>query len=375
MMLLPEGDNIVIPPTPAAAAEAPPRGLKRKKNFKRREKKKMRHLEKQKEEKEKEEKEINNNPEEDISMSVPAEEVPADPEMNDKLKYYVDKETWDTMTKSQRRNRIKKEKEKERKSSGKNGRSLSNKKKSSLIPAEKPSSREIQYPFEIDPQDHCETPEIAHQHISHFLTYLAKEVLGKEDISQLCIYDPFYCEGRVITNFSNLGFTNVLNPIEDFYSVHQSGQLPEFDVIVTNPPYSRDHIERFIKFCVSTGKPWFLLLPNYVYIKDYYGSVLVPEGKIVPQRVFYIVPEQRYLFWTPKGRHQAKSKDKTSPFITFWYCHFGEKLAQAFTWFTHQPKQNCVIAKQTVDLPVRVLDPNDPRAKKVKNSKKRKKIN
>jgi len=233
---------------------------------------------------------------------------------------------------------------------------------------------EINYPFEIDPQDHCETPQEAQQHISLFLTYLAKEVLGKEN-SQLVIYDPFYCEGKVITNFSNLGFTNVINPCEDFYDVLQSGLLPEFDVIVTNPPYSGDHIERFLKFCVSTSKPWFLLLPNFVYMKDYYKTALIPESKIVPQRVFYIVPEKRYLFWTPKGRHQAKSKDKTSPFITFWYCYFGDKLGEAFTWISNQPKDKFLIAKETVDLPVNVLDQNDTRAKKLKNVKKRKNRN
>jgi len=71
----------------------------------------LRYLEKQKEE-------INNNPEdtstavpEEDLPAVPEEELPADPEMNDKIKY-VDKEEWDTLTKSQRRNRLKKEKKK-----------------------------------------------------------------------------------------------------------------------------------------------------------------------------------------------------------------------------------------------------------------------
>jgi len=234
------------------------------------------------------------------------------------------------------------------------------------------SERKIDYPFEIDPQDHCETPEVAHQHISLFLTYLAQNVLGK-DKSELKIYDPFYCEGRVINNLSALGFTNVYNRCEDFYAVVESGTLPEFDVIITNPPYSGDHLERIIKFCVATSKPWFLLLPNFVYMKDYYKPALTPAGKIVPQRTFYIVPISRYLYWTPKGRHQEKSKDKTSPFVTFWYCYFGEKLGEALTWVKNQPMEKYVIAREIVQLPVHVLDQNDPRAKKIKNAQKRKK--
>jgi len=276
----------------------------------------------------------------------------------------MEKEEWLKLTRSQRRNRSKKEKL----------RLMKEEKRNTPLPSTpnppETSSPEFEYPFIINPQDHCETPQEAHEHISLFLTYLAEEILGK-DKSQLCIYDPFYCEGRVISNFSNLGFTNVIHPCEDFYTVLESGTVPEFDVIVTNPPYSGGHIDRFLKFCVSTAKPWFLLLPNFVYMKDYYLSVLIPEGQIVPQRVFYIVPETRYLFWTPKGRHQEKSKDFTSPFITFWYCHFGDKLAEAFTWVKQQPKSTCVMAKEIVDLPLRVLDQNDIRAKK--NKKKRKK--
>ena len=47
--------------------------------------------------------------------------------------------------------------------------------------------------------------------------------------------------------------------------------VPEHDVVVTNPPYSADHIGRALKFCQSNlakhGRPWVMLLPNYVYAK------------------------------------------------------------------------------------------------------------
>jgi len=232
---------------------------------------------------------------------------------------------------------------------------------------------EIVYPFEIDPLDHCETPEIAHEQICQSLTYLCKEVLHKEK-SELRIYDPFYCEGRVVSNLSKFGFTNVYNRCEDFYSVQQAGTLPEYDVIVTNPPYSGDHIEKIMKFCVSTGKPWFLLLPNFVYTKDYFSSALVSEGKVIPQRLFYIVPKNRYLYWTPKGRHQQKSKDKTSPFITFWYINIGPTVEVALKWLSDQQKTNYILAKKLSQLPEHVLDPNDIRAKKIKNARKRQKF-
>lgn len=56
--------------------------------------------------------------------------------------------------------------------------------------------------------------------------------------ADLRIYDPFYCEGAVIRHLSSLGFKNVYNRCEDFYAVAAAGKTPEFDVVVTNPPFS-----------------------------------------------------------------------------------------------------------------------------------------
>lgn len=63
------------------------------------------------------------------------------------------------------------------------------------------------------------------------------------------------------------GFDNVYNRMEDFYAKIASNSLPEYDVLVTNPPYSGDHFRRICEFCRASDKPYFLLLPNFVYIK------------------------------------------------------------------------------------------------------------
>ena len=54
---------------------------------------------------------------------------------------------------------------------------------------------------------------------------------------------------------------------EDFYAAHANNSLPSFDVMVTNPPYSGDNMEKLLDIACSVGKPFFLLLPNYVYRK------------------------------------------------------------------------------------------------------------
>ncbi len=39
----------------------------------------------------------------------------------------------------------------------------------------------------------------------------------------------------------------------DFYADVRKGRVPEYDILVTNPPYSGDHKERILKFCMDSG--------------------------------------------------------------------------------------------------------------------------
>jgi hypothetical protein len=115
---------------------------------------------------------------------------------------------------------------------------------------------------------------------------------------------------------------HVLCRNEDFYQVIQDGAIPNYDILLTNPPFSGDHVERLIRFCANTAKPWALLLPSYVHRKQYFDDT-VGAGSPTP---FFVVPRKRYNYWTPRGvsRNNAKvRKDgRTSPFVTFWYA-FG----------------------------------------------------
>lgn len=67
------------------------------------------------------------------------------------------------------------------------------------------------------------------------------------------------CSHRVRTcvspHHSHAGFTNVYNRNEDFYAVVERGGVPEHDVLVTNPPYSADHMQRCLRFCMANGAP------------------------------------------------------------------------------------------------------------------------
>jgi hypothetical protein len=96
------------------------------------------------------------------------------------------------------------------------------------------------HPFQTEPGDHAETPFEAYQHIEPLLGRVARRL--NVDKASLKIYDPYYCEGSMLKHMEQLGFRNVYNKNEDFYAVCASDQVPEFDILVTNPPFSGERM-------------------------------------------------------------------------------------------------------------------------------------
>eukprot|EP00913_Durusdinium_trenchii_P033973 g31800.t1 len=74
----------------------------------------------------------------------------------------------------------------------------------------------------------------------------------------------------------------------DFYAVVKEGRVPAHDVLLTNPPYSGDHVEQLLQFCRSNGKPFLLLMPNYFCVKDFYQDAL--GGIKGAKQVLYLCP-------------------------------------------------------------------------------------
>lgn len=131
----------------------------------------------------------------------------------------------------------------------------------------------------------------------------------------------------MVQRLGELGFTQVYNECEDFYAAVKSGAVPEHDVVVTNPPYSGEHLKKLLSFCAGNGKPFFLLMPHFVYTKDYYAPALTRHknaggGVIEP---FYVVPMARRYAYTPPSWVTSEGstavgrlKPTTAPFPSFW---------------------------------------------------------
>ena len=69
--------------------------------------------------------------------------------------------------------------------------------------------------FPVDYNDHFETPRVAYEDIGPALDAIA-ESLGKSR-EDLIIYDPYWCQGRMLGFLATLGFKTVINRNQDFY--------------------------------------------------------------------------------------------------------------------------------------------------------------
>eukprot|EP00580_Thalassiosira_gravida_P018560 CAMPEP_0201659332 /NCGR_PEP_ID=MMETSP0494-20130426/2152_1 /ASSEMBLY_ACC=CAM_ASM_000839 /TAXON_ID=420259 /ORGANISM="Thalassiosira gravida, Strain GMp14c1" /LENGTH=398 /DNA_ID=CAMNT_0048136785 /DNA_START=90 /DNA_END=1286 /DNA_ORIENTATION=+ len=207
------------------------------------------------------------------------------------------------------------------------------------------NNRPPRYSFQVDDTDHCETPIQAYKDLLPILDRIAKSLNKKR--SNLIIYDPYYCDGGVKKKLNSYGFTSVINRNRDFYEDIRKKQTPEYDVLVTNPPYSGVHMEKLLEFCSEIalrsgggsdsggdsgggcGKPFLLLLPHFVYTKDYYARALSSK---VSSDIFFMVPEIRYSYFPPAwveaktgSKAIEQGRIKTAPFPSFWYAFAPSK--------------------------------------------------
>ena len=215
----------------------------------------------------------------------------------------------------------------------------------------------ISFPFDTDPDDHCESPVEAYRDIAPLLRLCtATNRQTQAAMSPTRIYDPYYCNGAVIRNLESLGFSNVYNRKEDCYRLwdmcgsalgsSSRCSYPEFDVLVTNPPYSADHIEKLIDHVTVSKlfgqRPWFLLLPQFVHKKDYYVE------KTRDIRPFYIVPHKRYVYLPPPAFRESKKSDvhkKSSPFVSMWYVWGGTQSKTERLLAAARSLANCDVAR------------------------------
>lgn len=204
-----------------------------------------------------------------------------------------------------------------------------------------------------DDNDHCETGIKAYLDIKPALESLTGFLRLERD--KLRLWDPYYCTGRVKRRLLKIGFPSVHNENEDFYALIRDRHLPSYDVLITNPPYSQDHIPKLLNYCLNDSKPSFLLVPTYVLRKGYFNRILDANVYTI-----FLAPQHgRYSYHSPK--FSRIKTGRTAPFKTIWIlcCKTSEmhdmllknlnRLQKAADW---------AVFSSPNDIPARYFDDN-----------------
>jgi hypothetical protein len=141
------------------------------------------------------------------------------------------------------------------------------------------ASSATRHAFDVNSLDHCETPLCAYEHIRQVLQIISKHLNIEPSNSR--IWDPYYCDGSVKRHLASLGYDKVINENVDFYQRIQCNNVPVYDVLLTNPPYSGDHIERLLQFATKQNdKPFCLLMPIQISHRRYQSLLLVSRSAL-----------------------------------------------------------------------------------------------
>jgi hypothetical protein len=181
------------------------------------------------------------------------------------------------------------------------------------------------FPYATDYNDHFETPLAAYQDVAPIIDWLSSGdgCERSRSRSEVVLYDPYYCHGRTAVLLKELGYERIVHEKRDFYQDIRNGQIPDYDVLITNPPYSENHKKRCLDFCLlrqqqQKSKPFLLLMPDYTASKEYFRQCLSAAASQQQQQtrtIVYLVPRQSYHYEHPEGTGKL-----SPPFKSLWFC-------------------------------------------------------
>ena len=200
----------------------------------------------------------------------------------------------------------------------------------------------MSYPYKVDYNDHFETPRRAYEDVLPLLDLISPSARGSLNTKESkkrkrsstpshrddhTLYDPYYCAGRAKDLLNAIGFPNVQHAKRDFYADVRNGTVPKYDTLVTNPPYSEDHKERCIEYAVQSlrkeGKPFLLLMPNYVALKEYWRKLTQTANGKEADDIVYVIPASPYEYDHPEG-----TGHEVPPFASLWFCGVGRNAVE-----------------------------------------------
>ena len=187
----------------------------------------------------------------------------------------------DSLTNRQRRRAEKRKREKESKGGA-------NDQANVMLPKQPKVPKATTWTFDVDYNDHFETPKVAYEDIQPILHEITRAKSKTND--DLIIYDPYYCAGGMVEMLTELGYHKIINNNRDFYTDIAKKQIPNHDMLITNPPYSGEHKTKLLHYLLSTtlkefplgqAKPFALLLPIYTANKNYWKEFVIQYNQAI----------------------------------------------------------------------------------------------
>lgn len=166
------------------------------------------------------------------------------------------------------------------------------------------------YPFKANFNDHFETSLEALKDLLPVLEAY-RSLIRPNSPEGFTLYDPYFCTGTVKALWEDLGIGKVIHEKRDFYADMEEGTIPDYDVLVTNPPYSDDHIQKLMEFLVGSNKAWAFLVPDYVASKDWYQKLV---GECYSYNTVAYIGQNVFCENMATPRREPFSSTKVTPF-------------------------------------------------------------
>lgn len=147
-------------------------------------------------------------------------------------------------------------------------------------------------------------------------------------------------------------------------------------MLVTNPPFSGDHLNRILRYVLGplhNGRPYCLLMPNYVCLKPFYRRAITTaayaarqeqqehgERVHIQEEPMLLAPPSRYVF---DDRAQRDGNSANQPYLCLWYISGGRTQSNddILRWWAQEQKrpmsqERCVLATRPAQLPSSALE-------------------
>jgi len=136
--------------------------------------------------------------------------------------------------------------------------------------------------------------------------YIWEDILNYLDPTKIYL-DPFYGDGSSINNLNELGLNCIGNNIDYFEALRHL----DYDIILTNSPFSKNILIEFLYNLSSLDKPFIIILPITKIFSKYFKTSFINYKDIQ-----LIIPNKRMSFIDPN------SSNKSNPsFVCCYVCY------------------------------------------------------